>query len=286
MNQKKDYDKIYAEIREKFPGQIVKRIGKNGGSCAYHFTREQSQWFMDNAFKVYPISNIAKALGISAIVIERDMARHDLSILKRLSERRRAYYNHNKTQREGLIDPGNIAHIKHKKVKHEDDEPTAELPKSEEDKEKAKRKKKEKQILSAYDEMLKKEEWARKRWEKKATLEEQKRKMEDAAYAAECLKRFPEDRKRKPIPFTNDQTAVRSEMLKRGYILPEGDELLGDNRTNVYWDNETHRSPKMEERAIRYKMSVIKYSDMFPDMSNRMSSCKADCAQRDFYQMN
>lgn len=285
MNKKKDYEKIYAEIREKFPGQVVKRIGKNGGNSAYHFTREQSQWFMDNSFKVYPISNIAKALGISEIVIERDMARHDLSMLQRLSERRKSYYDHAKARREGMIDLGNIVHIKHKKVKH-DDEPTAESPTSEEDKEKAKRKKKEKQILSAYDEMLKKEERDRKRREKKAALEEQKRKMEDAAYAAECLKRFPEDRKRKPLPFTQDQTNVRFEMRKRGYILPEGDELLGDNRTNVYWDSDTRRSMKIEERAIRYKLSVIKYSDMFPDMSNRMSSCKADCAQRDFYKMN
>lgn len=274
MNKKKDYEKIYAEIREKFPGQVVKRIGKNGGNSAYHFTREQSQWFMDNSFKVYPISNIAKALGISVIVIEREMARHDLSILQRLSERRKGYYEHNKGRREGLIDLGNIIHIKHKKVEH-DDELTAEPPKSEEDK--------EKQILSAYDEMLKKEERDRKRAEAR---KQKKLEAEDAAYAAECLKRFPEDRKRKPIPFTKEQEDVRIAMYKRGYIIADGEELLTDNRTNVYWDADTKRSDKLEARAISAKLSVIKYSDMFPDMSNKMSSCKAECAQRDFYQMN
>ena len=76
-------------------------------------------------------------------------------------------------------------------------------------------------------------------------------------------------------------------MKKRGYILPDEDELLTDNRTNVYWNENTRRSQKMEERAIMAKLSVIKYSDMFPDMSNKLSSCKGlESNQKSFYQMN
>ena len=110
---------------------------------------------------------------------------------------------------------------------------------------------------------------------------------EDAVYAAECLKRFPEDRKREPIPFTHAQEAVRKKMWNRDYLLPDDEELLTDNRTNVYWDEETNRSEKLERDAIEAGLSVIRYEDMFPDMGNEMSSCKgADCNGRQFYQMS
>ena len=138
-----------------------------------------------------------------------------------------------------------------------------------------------------YDQMMKEAEKERKKREREEARKQKKLEAQDAAYAAECLKRFPEDRKRKPIPFTYDQINVRSDMKKRGYILPDEDELLTDNRTNVYWNENTRRSQKMEERAISAKLSVIKYSDMFPDMSNKLSSCKGlESNQKSFFQMN
>ena len=138
-----------------------------------------------------------------------------------------------------------------------------------------------------YDQMMKEAEKERKKREREEARKQKKLEAEDAAYAAECLKRFPEDRKRKPTPFTYEQINVRSDMKKRGYILPDEDELLTDNRTNVYWNENTRRSQKMEERAISAKLSVIKYSDMFPDMSNKLSSCKGlESNQKSFYQMN
>lgn len=279
MNKKKDYEKIYAEIREKFPGQVVKRISKNGCVMAYHFTREQSEWITANCPVPYALKNIAGALGMSQGPIERVMAMRDPELLQKLTEKRKKHYSNAKAYRESKKLGISSADYKKMTEASDNEEQAAKVA---EVKKLAKKVVKKKQILSDYDLMMKE----RKKRERAEARKQKKLEAEDAAYAAECLKRFPEDRKREPIPFTNDQTDVRSKMLKRGYILPEGDELLGDNRTNVYWDDETRRNMKMEELAIRYKLSVIKYSDMFPDMSNKMSSCKAECAQRDFYQMN
>ena len=283
MNNKKDYEKIYAEIREKFPGQVVKRIGKNGCVMAYHFTREQSEWITANCPVPYALQNIAGALGMSQGPIERVMAMRDPELLQKLTEKRKKHYSNAKAYRESKKLGISSADYKKMTEASDNEEQAAKVA---EVKKLAKKVVKKKQILSDCDLMMKEREKERKKRERAEARKQKKLEAEDAAYAAECLKRFPEDRKREPIPFTNDQTDVRSKMLKRGYILPEGDELLGDNRTNVYWDDETRRNMKMEELAIRYKLSVIKYSDMFPDMSNKMSSCKAECAQRDFYQMN
>ena len=283
MNKKKDYEKVYAEIRDKFPGQVVKRIGKNGCVIAYHFTREQSEWITANCPVPYALQNIAGALGMSQGPIERVMAMRDPELLQKLTEKRKKHYSNAKAYRESKKLGISSADYKKMTEASDNEEQAAKVA---EVKKLAKKVVKKKQILSDYDLMMKEREKERKKREKKEALEKAKREKEDAAYAAKCLARFPEDRKRKPIPFTNKQTALRSEMSRKGYILSEGEELLTDNRTNVYWDEKTRRNKRLEERAYNLKLSVIKYSDMFPDMSNKLSSCKAECAKRDFYQMN
>ena len=141
--------------------------------------------------------------------------------------------------------------------------------------------------IAAYNEAMAKEHMERQKRDQKELRKQQKLDAEDALYAAECLKRFPEDRKREPIPFTHAQEAVRKKMWNRDYLLPDDEELLTDNRTNVYWDEETNRSEKLEHDAIEAGLSVIRYEDMFPDMGNEMSSCKgSDCNGRQFYQMS
>lgn len=283
MNQKKDYEKIYAEIREKFPGQVVKRIGKNGGVMAYHFSREQSDWIVANCPVPYALRNIAAALGMTTGPIERVMAMRDTELLHKLTEKRKKHYSHAKAYRASK--KLGISSDDYKKMTESaDNEEQAE--KIAEVKKLAKKAVKKKQILSDYDLMMKEREKERKNREKKEALEKAKREKEDSEYAAKCLARFPEDRKRKPVPFTTDQLRIRSEMSQKGYILSAGEELLTDNRTNVYWDENTRRNKKLEERAYKHMLSVIKYSDMYPDMSNKLSSCKAECAKRDFYQMN
>ena len=284
MNQKKDFDKIYAEIRASFPGEVVKRVSEHGVVKRYIFTKEQSEWLQANCTKRFPINSIAKALGISESPIVRELAKHDAEMLERMSRERRIHYEAYQARRDAkkfgmstqeyreLIrrsDPDKVRNeLAEKRKAHE--EQNTEAARS----------------LKFYNDMMKEAEKERKKKERAAERERKKADKEDAAYAAECLKRFPHERKREPIPFTKEQEDVRIAMYKRGYILADGEELLTDNRTNVYWDADTKRSNKLEARAIAAKLSVIKYSDMFPDMSNRMSSCKADCAQRDFYQMN
>ena len=283
MNQKKDYEKIYAEIRKKFPGQVVKRIGKNGCVKAYHFTREQSDWIAANCPVPYALQNISGALGMSQGPIERVMAMRDTELLHKLTEKRKKHYGTIKANRVSKK-LGISADDYKKMIEASDNEEQAE--KIAEVKKLAKKAVKKKQILSDYDLMMKEREKERKKREKKEALEKAKREKEDAEYAAKCLARFPEDRKRKPVPFTTDQLRIRSEMSQKGYILSAGEELLTDNRTNVYWDEHTRRNKRLEERAYNLKLSIIKYSDMFPDMSNKLSSCKAECAKKDFYQMN
>ena len=256
---------------------------KDNEKIAYNFTREQSDWITANCPVPYALQNIAGALGMSQGPIERVMAMRDPELLQKLSEKRKKHYSNAKAYRESKKLGISSADYKKMTEASDNEEQAAKVA---EVKKLAKKVVKKKQILSDYDLMMKEREKERKKREKKEALEKAEREKEDAAYAAKCLARFPEDRKRKPVPFTTDQLRIRSEMSQKGYILSSGEELLTDNRTNVYWDEHTRRNKRLEERAYNVKLSVIKYSDMFPDMSNKLSSCKAECAKRDFYQMN
>ena len=278
MTKKIERAKLLEQIRAEFPGDVPE--GK--GRFKYVFSEEQSQWLHDNVGKEYTLNTVAVALGISYYPLMRELAKRDETMRTRfLKEQERLYDKYRiRTRARQMGITVTEYHKIYMKNQSDQEKRVAAAKKFEESKPEVE------PSISLYDQMRKEEEKERKKRERAEARKQKKLEAEDAAYAAECLKRFPHERKREPIPFTKEQEDVRIAMYKRGYIIADGEELLTDNRTNVYWDADTKRSDKLEARAISAKLSVIKYSDMFPDMSNKMSSCKAECAQRDFYQMN
>ena len=278
MTKKIERAKLLEQIRAEFPGDVPE--GK--GRFKYVFSEEQSQWLHDNVGKEYALNTVAVDLGISYYPLMRELAKRDETMRTRfLKEQERLYdMDRIRTRARQMGITVTEYHKIYMKNQSDQEKRVAAAKKFEESKPEVE------PSISLYDQMMKEEEKERKKRERAEARKQKKLEAEDAAYAAECLKRFPHERKREPIPFTKEQEDVRIAMYKRGYIIADGEELLTDNRTNVYWDADTKRSDKLEARAISAKLSVIKYSDMFPDMSNKMSSCKAECAQRDFYQMN
>lgn len=279
MSKKIDRAKLLEQIRAEFPGGVPE--GK--GRFKYVFSEEQSQWLHDNVGKEYTLNTVAVALGISYYPLMRELAKRDETMRKRFLKEQERLKDMDRIRTRSRQMGISVSEYHKIYMKNQSDQEKRVAT--------AKKKKEAKSAPESstnfYDQMMKEAEKERKKREREEARKQKKLEAEDAAYAAECLKRFPEDRKRKPIPFTYDQINVRSDMKKRGYILPDEDELLTDNRTNVYWNENTRRSPKMEERAISAKLSVIKYSDMFPDMSNKLSSCKGlESNQKSFYQMN
>lgn len=266
-NTAQDIEDMKQIIRE-FPGTVEKKIDKNGKLYKFAFTNEQLDWLDANYVKRFKCKVVAEALGISNNSLSRMMVdRLNALTLKRVELRK------------------NLTKVKqkHSNITDNELEKRRKLAELEERMEEMKRQ----DCIAAYNEAMAKEHMERKKREQKELEKQKKIDAEDAAYADECLKRFPEDRKREPIPFTMAQVAVRKKMWNRDYLLPDDEELLTDNRTNVYWDEETNRSPKLEKDAIAAGLSVIRYEDMFPDMGNEMSSCKgADCNGRQFYQMS
>ena len=266
-NTAQDIEDMKQIIRE-FPGTVEKKIDRKGKLYKYAFTNEQLDWLDANYKKRFKCKVVAEALGISNNSLSQMMVdRFNALTLDRVEMRK------------------NLTKVKQKRSNITDNEleKRRKLAELEERMEEIKRQ----ECIAAYNEAMAKEHMERQKREQKELQKQQKLDAEDAAYAAECLKRFPEDRKRKPIPFTTAQEAVRKKMWNRDYLLPDDDELLTDNRTNVYWDEETNRSPKLESDAIEAGLSVIRYEDMFPDMGNEMSSCRgSDCNGRQFYQMS
>lgn len=279
MTKKIERAKLLEQIRAEFPGGVLE--GK--GRFKYVFSEEQSQWLHDNVGKEYALNTVAVALGISYYPLMRELAKRDETMRKRFLKEQEHLKDMERIKTRARQMGISVSEYHKIYMKNQSDQEKRVTT--------AKRKKEAKSAPESstnfYDQMMKEAEEERKKREREEARKQKKLEAEDAAYAAECLKRFPKDRKRKPIPFTYDQINVRSDMKKRGYILPDEDELLTDNRTNVYWNENTRRSQKMEDRAISAKLSVIKYSDMFPDMSNKLSSCKGlESNQKSFYQMN
>lgn len=279
MTKKIERAKLLEQIRAEFPGGVP----QGNGRYKYEFTEDQSDWLHENVNKKYTLNTVATALGISYYPLTRELAKRDNKMLQRFVKEQQRIKEQNSIRRRARQMGISVSEYHKIYMKNQSDQEKRVATAN-----------KIKEAKSApesstyfYDQMMKEAEKERKKRERAEARKQKKLEAEDASYAAECLKRFPKDRKRKPIPFTYDQINVRSDMKKRGYILPDEDELLTDNRTNVYWDENTRRSQKMEERAISAKLSVIKYSDMFPDMSNKLSSCKGlESNQKSFYQMN
>ena len=267
-NTAQDIEDMKQIIRE-FPGTVARKVSAKGKLYGYDFTDEQLDWLEANYVKRFKCMLISEALGINDTSLRRAM---DSRFASLTFERKKI-----RNEREQM---------KHKRSNvtlEKELEKRRKIAELEERMEEMKRQ----DCIAAYNEAMAMEHMERKKKELKELRKQQKLDESDAAYAAECLKRFPEDRKREPIPFTQAQEAVRKKMWNRDYLLPDDEELLTDNRTNVYWDEETNRSPKLENDAIAAGLSVIRYEDMFPDMGNEMSSCKgADCNGRQFYQMS
>ena len=267
-NTAQDIEDMKQIIRE-FPGTVEKKFDKKGKLYKFAFTNEQLDWLDVNYVKRFKCKVLAEALGISNNSLSRMMVDRfnaltfeRVELCKKLNEVKRK--RSNKTLDNELEKRRKLAELEERmeEMKRQD-------------------------CIAAYNEAMDMEHMERKKKELKELKKQQKLDAEDAVYAAECLKRFPEDRKREPIPFTHAQEAVRKKMWNRDYLLPDDEELLTDNRTNVYWDEETNRSEKLESDAIEAGLSVIRYEDMFPDMGNEMSSCRgSDCNGRQFYQMS
>ena len=267
-NTAQDIEDMKQIIRE-FPGTVARKVSAKGKLYGYDFTDEQLDWLEANYVKRFKCMLVAEALGINITSLRRAMdSRYAMLTIEQ--KKLRNEREQKKQKRSNVTLEKELE--KRRKI--------AEL---EERMEEMRRQ----DCIAAYNEAMAEEQMERKKKELKELRKQQKLDAEDAAYAAECLKRFPEDRKREPIPFTQAQVAVRKKMWNRDYLLPDDEELLTDNRTNVYWDEETNRSEKLEHDAIEAGVSVIRYEDMFPDMGNEMSSCKgADCNGRQFYQMS
>ena len=267
-NTAQDIEDMKQIIRE-FPGTVARKVSAKGKLYGYDFTDEQLDWLEANYVKRFKCMLVAEALGINITSLRRAMdSRYAMLTIEQ--KKLRNEREQKKQKRSNVTLEKELE--KRRKI--------AEL---EERMEEMRRQ----DCIAAYNEAMAEEQMERKKKELKELRKQQKLDAEDAAYAAECLKRFPEDRKREPIPFTQAQVAVRKKMWNRDYLLPDDEELLTDNRTNVYWDEETNRSEKLERDAIEAGLSVIRYEDMFPDMGNEMSSCKgSDCNGRQFYQMS
>lgn len=266
-NTAQDIEDMKQIIRE-FPGTVEKKIDKKGKLYKFAFTNEQLDWLDANYVKRFKCKVLAEALGISNNSLSRMMVNR---------------FNALTFERVELCKKLIKDKHKHSNITDNELEKRRKLAELEERMEEMKRQ----DCIAAYNEAMAIEHMERKKKEMKELREKEKLEVQDKAYAAECLKRFPKERKREPIPFTKAQESVRKKMWNRDYLLPDDEELLTDNRTNVYWDDETNRSPKLEDDAIAAGLSVIRYEDMFPDMGNEMSSCKAnDYNGRQFYQMS
>lgn len=267
-NTAQDIEDMKQIIREFPGGTVARKVSASGKLYGYDFTDEQLDWLEANYVKRFKCKLVSEALGINDTSLRRAMDSRFASLTFERVEMRKK-----------------LTKAKQKRSNITDDEleKRRKLAELEERMEELKRK----DCIAAYNEAMAKEQMERQKREQKELRQQQKLEEQDKAYAAECLKRFPEDRKRKPIPFTQAQEAVRKKMWNRDYLLPDDDELLTDNRTNVYWDEETNRSEKLERDAIEAGLSVIRYEDMFPDMGNEMSSCRGSyCNGRQLYQMS
>lgn len=261
------------EVLKTFPGHLSYKVSLNGRRCSYQFTDEQINWLIKNVDKKYSIGTVARALKVQRPTIARQMGKVDAywhnvylqmsgneagkeqkrNEAKRLGMTVDEYdsmlrMNKGKSIREILIEKANMS----KQVPATDNN------------------------VNAYDEMIQEKERKRRREQQKRQREFKKQAKIDAVYAAECLKRFPTERKPLRRVLSSDQEKICAKMKRRGYILPEDDEMYTDNASNVYWNNATRRHPELERQAVAAKLSVIKYSDMFPDMSNRLASLKIE----------
>ena len=269
---KKSTATVNKEVLKTFPGKLKYKVNLNGRRCFYDFTDEQIKWLLENVEKKYSLGTVARALNVQTSTICRQLGLVDAYwhnvYIKSLGNHLGTRLRSNEAKRLGMTLDEYESMLRKNNGKSLRDVLIEKANKS-------------KVVetstcvnVNAYDDMVIKEQIKRLNEERKRQRELKKQSKIDAVYAVECLKRFPKDCKPLRRVLSIEQENLRAKMKSRGYILPEDDEMYTDNATNVYWNNATRRHPELERQAVAAKLSVIKYSDMFPDMSNRLASLK------------
>ena len=191
-NTAQDIEDMKQIIRE-FPGTVEKKIDKNGKLYKFAFTKEQLDWLDANYVKRFKCKVLAEALGISNNSLSRMM----VDRFNALTFERVEFCN-------------KLNEVKKKRSKKTLDnelEKRRKLAELEERMEEIKRQ----ECIAAYNEAMAKEHMERQKREQKEIRKQQKLEAEDAAYAAECLKHFPKNRKREPMPFTKAQESHKGQ---------------------------------------------------------------------------
>ena len=271
---KKSTSSANKEVLKTFPGHLSYKVSLNGRRCSYQFTDEQINWLIKNVDKKYSIGTVASALKVQRQTIVRQMGKVDAYwhnvYLQMTGNEAGKEQKRNEAKRLGMTVDEYDSMLRMSKGKSIREILIEKANKSKEVKTSTV------DNVNAYDDMVKKEQLKRRNEERKRQCELKKQSKIDSVYAVECLKRFPKDRKPLRRVLSIEQENLRAKMKRRGYILPQDDEMYTDNATNVYWNNATRRHPELERQAVDAKLSVIKYSDMFPDMSNRLASLKRE----------
>lgn len=274
---KKSTATVNKEVLKTFPGKLKYKVNLNGRRCFYDFTDEQIKWLLENVEKKYSLGTVARALNVQTSTICRQLGLVDAYwhnvYIKSLGNHWGTRLRSNEAKRlgmtldeyESMLRKNNGKSLRDVLIEKANKSKVVETS----------------TCVNAYDDMVKKEQLKRRNEERKIQRELKKQDKIDAAYAVECLKRFPTDRKPLRRVLSSEQEKICAMMKRRGYILPEDDEMYTDNASNVYWNNATRRHPELERQAVAAKLSVIKYSDMFPDMSNRMASLKTETKKID-----
>ena len=249
MRKKNVTEKILEEIRTSFPGKPVKTKSRS-----YDFTEEQIAWIGEHYCTTYCERAVSTALGIHHHVLLRIKA---------------------------MTDPNKAIQYKAKLSK---------WSLKQREKNKMLRQKKAEQNAKVKAEYQQSEDENRKVWQwdideamrltaEKQKEEEEREKAREAEKADEELNHKCFERrkniKRTPIPYSDEEKALRMLAYNKNYLLPDGDELFTERRRCIYWDEKTERSKKVEAEADRLKFNVIEYRKMFPYMGNSMDSCKA-----------
>ena len=229
---KKSTSTVNKEVLKTFPGKLKYKVNLNGRRCFYDFTDEQIKWLLENVEKKYSLGRVARALNVQTSTICRQLGLVDAYwhnvYIKSLGNHWGTRLRSNEAKRlgmkldeyESMLRKNNGKSLRDVLIEKANKSKVVETSK----------------CVNAYDDMVKKEQLSRRNEERKRQRELKKQSKIDAVYAVECLKRFPKDRKPLRRVLSIEQENIRAKMKRRGYILPEDNEMYTDNATNVYWN--------------------------------------------------
>ena len=244
MRKKIVTEKILEEIRASFPGKPVKTKSRS-----YDFTKEQIAWIGEHYCTTYCERAVSTALGIHHHVLLR---------IKAMSDPNKAIQYKAKLSKWSLKQ-----REKKKMLRQMKAEQNAKSQQSEDENRKVWQWDIDEAMRLAAEKQKEEEEREKAREAEKA----------DEELNHECFERR-KNIKRTPIPYSDEEKALRMLAYNKNYLLPDGDELFTDRRRCIYWDEDTKRSEELERKADELKFNVIEYRRMFPDKSNSLSSCE------------